>query len=378
MKTAQVHLKGKTVDLSALDKIKSINPQLVLLFGSYDSFESGMAAKVQEHFKDSLVIGCTTAGEISSAGVFDNSLVVTASHFDKPTIKSAAANISSMEDTKEAGVNLAKQFELKDLKAIFVLGRGLGINGSALIDGIRSVTGPKVVISGGLAGDGGKFERTLTHLNGETSDHSVVAFGVYGDHFNVFFGSMGGWEPFGPVRRVTKSVNNVLYELDGEPALAIYKKYLGDKAKDLPGAGLLYPFAILKENQDTSGTIRTILAVNEADQSVTLAGDIPMNGIVRLMHANNDKLVDGAKNAAEQATSKVTSQDQNALGILISCVGRKLVMGEDTDDELDAVKEVFGKMMTTGFYSYGEICETGFSECKLHNQTMTITYISEK
>jgi hypothetical protein len=178
---------------------------------------------------------------------------------------------------------------------------------------------------------------------------------------------------------VTKSVNNVLYELDGEPALAIYKKYLGDKAKDLPASGLLYPFALLKENQDTSGTIRTILGVNEEDQSVTLAGDIPMNGIVRLMHASNDKLVEGAQNAAEMVAKKDGwKQDPDALGILISCVGRKLVMGEDTDDELDAVKEVFGKMNVTGFYSYGEICETGFSECKLHNQTMTITYLSEK
>jgi hypothetical protein len=380
MKTLQAHLKGKTPNLADLDKLKAINPQLVLMFGSIDTFaEGGLAQKASEAFKDAIVIGCSTAGEIAASGVHDNSLVVTASHFDKPNFKSASAPISSMEGTKEAGVKLAQQFDQKDLKAIFVLGRGLDINGSALIDGIRSVTGPSVIITGGLAGDGGKFQRTVTLLNGQISDSCIVAFGVYGDNFHIAFGSMGGWEPFGPVRRVTKSVNNVLYELDGEPALAIYKKYLGDKAKDLPASGLLYPFALLKENQDTSGTIRTILGVNEEDQSVTLAGDIPMNGIVRLMHASNDKLVEGAQNAAEMVAKKDGwKQDPDALGILISCVGRKLVMGEDTDDELDAVKEVFGKMNVTGFYSYGEICETGFSECKLHNQTMTITYLSEK
>lgn len=379
MKTVQVHLKSKTFSPSELKSVIDIKPDLVMMFGTHEAFDAGgMAQAVSKEFKSSLVIGCSTAGEISNQGVYDNSLVVTGSSFQKADFRSAAADVASMEKTKDAGLDLGKKLAAKDLRAVFVLGCGLEINGSALIEGIREVVGANVVITGGLAGDGGRFQKTFTILNGDINDKRVVAFGVYGDSIGVAYGSMGGWEPFGPVRRVTKAKHNVLFELDGEPALDIYKKYLGPKAKDLPASGLLFPFALLKDNQDNSGIIRTILAVDEAAKSVTLAGDIPENGIVRLMHASNSGLIGGARQAAQSATDLMKVPGGEALGILISCVGRKLVMGTDIEEELDAVREVFGKNTVTGFYSYGEICpQSGFSECKLHNQTMTVTYLYE-
>lgn len=379
MQTAQVQLKGKQIG-NELEKIEKIKPQLVMMFASHQLFEAGGSVEqVCKRFPQALVIGCSTAGEISNNGVFDETLVVTGAHFDSPVeFKPISATVSNMEGTISAGTAIGKQLEKKDLKAVFVLSRGLDVNGSALIEGLRNVIGKDVTITGGLAGDGGQFKKTWTVLNGKCSTTDVVGFGVYGTSVKVAFGSMGGWEPYGPVRKVTKAKQNVLFELDGEPALDIYKKYLGDKAKDLPGVGLLYPFAILKDNQDSSGLIRTILAVDENTKSVTLAGDIEEGGIVRLMHANNSGLTSGAKGAAEETTKAVKSKDDHGLAILISCVGRKLVMGSDVEDELDAVKDEFGKHCdVTGFYSYGEICPTGFGECKLHNQTMTITYLYE-
>ncbi|MDP1153786.1 FIST C-terminal domain-containing protein, partial [Klebsiella pneumoniae] len=82
----------------------------------------------------------------------------------------------------------------------------------------------------------------------------------------------------------TRSSHNVLYELDGEPALDIYKRYLGDHARELPGSGLLFPFAMLGDDDSESGLVRTILGVDEAQGSVTLAGDIDPQGYLRLMH----------------------------------------------------------------------------------------------
>lgn len=379
MKTEQIQLKPKSDFDKELAKVTALDPNFVIIFGSYAHFEtSGLAKKVSDMFPQALVVGCSTAGEISNDGVSDDTMVVTACKFQNPNFKPIWAEFSDMEHTIDAGRGLAQKLELKNLSAVFLLGRGLDINGSALIKGMKDVLGKDVVITGGLAGDGGRFEKTYTILNGTVSSSRVVGFGIYGDSVQVAFGSVGGWEPFGPVRRVTKSKQNILFELDGEPALDIYKKYLGDKAKDLPASGLLYPFAILKDNQDTTGLIRTILAVNEQDKSLTFAGDIPDQGLVRLMHANNRGLVDGAKEAAELTYRGVKNQDENGLGILISCVGRKLIMGSEIEDELDVVRETFGESTVAGFYSYGEICpQEGFSECKLHNQTMTITYFSE-
>ncbi len=283
-----------------------------------------------------------------------------------------------MKDSLECGRRLARQLKKDQLKYIFVLGCGLNINGSLVIQGIREIVGENVLITGGLAGDSQKFQQTYTILNGDISDHSVVAVGLSGASIQTAYGSMGGWEPFGPVRRVTKSVDNVMFEIDGEPALDVYKRYLGDRTKDLPASGLLYPFAILKDNHDTSGLIRTILNVDEATKSLIFAGDIPDKGLVQLMHSSNEALIDGAKKAAEFTVEGLGGKKQEGLGILVSCVGRKLVMGEDIDDELDAVREVLGQIPMVGFYSYGEICpQHGFQECKLHNQTMTITYLYE-
>jgi hypothetical protein len=379
MKSEQIVVKKPQVAATDVSKLAAINPQLVFAFGSIEHFKApGFGAMMKSTFPNSTVIGCTTAGEISNKGVTDNTTVFTAIHFDNTTIKSTTAKLTGAENCFATGEEIARNLKTNDLKAVFVLGQGINVNGTPLVDGIRKVVGQNVVITGGLAGDGGAFKETYTLLNGEVSNGHVVAFGLYGDGVEISYGSLGGWKPFGPARRVTKSVNNVLFELDGEPALAVYKKYLGEDAKGLPASGLRYPFAILNDNEAETGLIRTILAVDEAQGSLTFAGDIPANGLLRLMHTDSSGLVSGAKGAAT-ATRKA-SKNQEGVGILISCVGRKLVMGDDIDEEVEAVQEAFGEdNVVTGFYSYGEICPMeGFSECKLHNQTMTITWFADK
>lgn len=376
MKTEQIVIRNdRNVD-STIANSAIANPNLVLAFGSPDFFASGtFVTAIHKKWPKAQVFGCSTAGEISEKGVTDKALILNALQFDSTSLKLAQADIAGMHDSFEAGKRLAQKIPLEGLKTVFLLGRGLDINGSAVIEGLRSVLG-SVPVTGGLAGDDGAFKRTFTVLGNQVADDKIIACGFYGDKFTVGYGSMGGWEPFGPVRRVTKSENNVMYELDGEPALNLYKKYLGDQAAQLPASGLLYPFAILKNNQDTTGLIRTILAVDEATGSLTFAGDIPQGGIVRLMQSKSQGLVEGARGAANLAKTAKNAGD--SLGILISCVGRKLVMGNDIEDEVEAVRSVFGENTLTGFYSYGEICaENGFAECQLHNQTMTITYISE-
>lgn len=266
-----------------------------------------------------------------------------------------------------------------DARAIMVFGPGVAINGSALVDGIASVVGTELPITGGLGGDGGAFQETFTLGAEGVANNKVVAIALCGEGLAFAHGSFGGWESFGPARKVTRCAGNVLFELDGEPALAVYKRYLGDHAKGLPASGLLFPFAMLGEDHSAIGLIRTILGVDEAEGSLTLAGEIHSDGYLKLMHASTDKLVNGAEAAAE-AASDMLRNDGDSLAILVSCVGRKLVMGGRVDEEVEAVGDVLGtNAVLTGFYSYGEISPfTPGSSCKLHNQTMTITCIGER
>lgn len=379
MKVQQVVLKHPTDAGDALAQLAGIKPKLVTVFGAVPFFtDKTFLPALHAALPDSTLIGCSTAGEIGNGGVADGSCVLTAVNFSATGIRAASTALAGMTDSQAAGERIGSQLAAPDLRALMVFGPGVQINGSALVDGIASKVGA-ATITGGLAGDGGAFAQTWTLGPAGVGDNAVVAVGLYGDALDFGHGSFGGWEPFGPARKVTRCDGNVLYELDGEPALGVYKRYLGDHAKGLPASGLLFPFAMLGEDHDAIGLIRTILGVDEASGSLTLAGAIDDGGYLKLMHASTDRLVNGAE-AAARAAEKMHSAVGDSLAILVSCVGRKLVMGDRVDEEVEAVAEVFGSKATlTGFYSYGEISPfTPGGACHLHNQTMTITWMGEK
>ena len=380
MRIRQIVVRKPEQLITAGARLEGMAPGLLLVFAGIEYFaDPDFAATLTAAAPGAALLGCSTAGEISPDGVDDGSCVVTAVEFAQTALRQASTPLNGMNDSFAAGARLGQQLAASDLKAILVFGPGVQINGSALVSGIASIVGDAVPITGGLAGDGGAFRRTWTLGRDGVSDHGIVAIGLCGESLDFGHGSFGGWEPFGPARKVTRCSGNILYELDGEPALGVYKRYLGEHASRLPASGLLFPFAMLGENRNAIGLIRTILGVDESNGSVTLAGEIEQDGYLKLMHASTDKLVNGAECAAE-AASRMLAADEAGLAILVSCVGRKLVMGGRIDEEVEAVGQVFGsRAVLTGFYSYGEISPfTPGAACKLHNQTMTITYLGEK
>ncbi len=364
-------------DLNALDFANNPSAQIVLAFGSRYLIESNdYYAKVSSKFPGAYLISCSTAGEILNTEVTDDSVALTAISFDKTAFKVQLANRSKFETTQVCGAELVRPLLADDLKHIIVLADGQVVNGTELLEGINSVLPQNVTVSGGLAGDGSRFEKTVVGLNENLQAGNIVAIGLYGQHIKVGYGSSGGWEPFGPERKITLSKSNVLHQLDGESALSLYKKYLGDLAKGLPGNALLFPLSLRIGDKDA--VVRTILSINEQDGSMTFAGNMPEGAYVRLMKSNSDKLITAASVAAQNALHTVDDASPE-LALLISCVGRKLVLDQRVEEELEEVREDFGnKTALTGFYSYGELSPFNKSlRCELHNQTMTITTLSE-
>lgn len=353
-----------------------LEPSLLFVFVS-PTFEnpSELVDFLIEKYPNAILGGCSTSGEIHDVNVSDHSAVITAIQFDKTDLITHEVNIDEMTSSKNVGIELAKKFDINGLRHLLVISEGLNVNGADLVLGLTSVL-KNLSITGGLAGDGADFNNTYVISNTGLSSNKVLGIGFYGDHVKIGYGSKGGWDSFGIERLVSKSSDNVLYELDGQPALPVYKSFLGDASKNLPGLGLLFPLS-LRTEEDTDPVVRTILGVSEEDQSLTFAGNIPEGSYVRMMKANVNRLIDGAEESAKKSQLKTTTNTK--VSLLISCVGRRLVLKQLVEEEIEAVKEVMGPdSVLSGFYSYGEIAPFGeFSPCHLHNQTMTITTISE-
>jgi hypothetical protein len=324
------------------------------------------------------IFGCSTAGEICGTRVLDESLVVTAVHFESTRLHGAKIKLNTVKNSREAGERLAQHLKPEGLAHVLVLSDGLKVNGSDLVKGLTACLPKDVTVTGGLSGDGARFHETLVAWDGPAESDTVAVLGLYGERVRVGYGSLGGWDSFGPERLITRSEGNVLYELDGRSALELYKKYLGEHAAGLPATGLLFPLSLRKRDTET-GVVRTILSVDERNQSMTFAGDIPTGSYARLMKANFDRLIDGAVGAAKTSARAIDSSAVE-LAILVSCVGRKMVLNQRVEEEVEGVRDVVGdQAVLTGFYSYGEISPfTPSATCELHNQTMTITTLSER
>ena len=362
---------------------------MALVFGATSLLaKPELIVSISESYPAAHVLGCSTAGEICGTQVSDDSLVVTAVQFEHTQLRGACVSLNDVTGSIQAGERLAqalpasvpdpKTGAAQTLAHVLVLSDGLKVNGTALVSGLMAYLPAGVTVTGGLAGDGARFEKTLVCWDGAPEKDQVAVLGLYGSRLKVGFGSLGGWDPFGPERLITRSKENVLYELDGQSALGLYKKYLGEQAKGLPATGLLFPLSLRSKAGETA-VVRTILSVDEKERSMTFAGAMPEGAYARLMKANFDRLIDGATGAAKISYEAIGSATPD-LAILISCVGRKLVLKQRIEEEVEGVRDILGGgAALTGFYSYGEISPfTPGAKCELHNQTMTITTLAER
>jgi hypothetical protein len=351
--------------------------QLVLCFGPKSILKQRtLYGNLKNKFPKAEIALCSTAGEIYNDSVQENSVVAIGMEFENTEIKTAAVSIENFANSYDAAYELGKKLSKEDLAYVMIISDGSLVNGSELVKGISEYVGNNVLVTGGLAGDGADFISTLVGLNEEPSDGKIIAVGFYGKKIVVTHGSQGGWDIFGLEKEITKSVGNILFEINHKSALALYKKYLGADAENLPGSALLFPLSVTIPG-NKNPIVRTILGIDEEKQSMTFAGDVPQGSKVRLMKANFDRLTAAAAIAANQTT--IHQKNKPSFSLLMSCVGRKIILGPRIEEEVEAVAETLGSQtLLGGFYTYGEI--SPFNEggnCQLHNQTMTITSFYE-
>jgi hypothetical protein len=354
---------------------------LVLYFGPTAALESGQPyLSLRSLLPKADILGCSTGTQIIGKQVEDDLVTAVALHFSQIHTRCFCLNIASTESSEEIGEQLANALFASDLGAVLVLSDGLHVNGTRLVKGLSGALGNVMPIFGGLAGDGANFQKTLVGLNSPPSERQVAVIGFYGSALRVSQAAAGGWDSFGPKRVITSAQGNVLLALDDKPALDLYERYLGDEAQGLPGTALLYPLCIWNDATHPEPQVRTVLSVDPQTRSMTFAGDIPIGWSAQLMRGFHERLVEGAAAAAIVAKQTMAQDcDGDSLALLVSCVGRRLLMGEKTSEEIEAVSEALDKgTVTLGFYSYGEIASREYKgRCDLHNQTMTVALLGE-
>lgn len=351
--------------------------QLVLVFGERKLLEQNSHYDfLRNEFPNADIVINSTSGEIHNDSVHDNTIVATAIAFEKTKVRTIEVDIKNHIESYQAGAKIANDLlEDNNLKAILIISDGSRVNGTRLTQALNEITSYKIQITGGLAGDQARFQKTLVGLNSNPEEGKIVGIGFYGNDITIGHGTQGGWDAFGPEREITKSEYTILYSIDSKPALDLYKEYLGSYAAELPGAALRFPI-LLQSTPNSSPVVRTILSIDEENKSLTFAGDVPTGSTIRFMKANFDRIIDASATASEQALTRLNTAPEFA--ILISCVGRKLVLGQRTEEEIEAAREIFGsETLISGFYSYGELAPSNSTKCELHNQTMTITTFAE-
>jgi hypothetical protein len=379
MKISQTqYIENQWSNISLTKGFEPAKAQLVLAFGSgHLVTDPELFGYIRGLYPAASIVSASTAGEIAGETVCDNSIVVTALELEATTIRCCSTNINEHGCSYSTGRHLMKELSSAGLSAIFIISDGNFINGSELASGFAENNPGKIPVTGGLAGDGPRFSHTFAGLDQLPGEGNVVAVGFYGTRIRVGHGSFSGWDEFGPERTITRSDKNTVYEIDDKLALDLYKEYLGPYKDELPGSALLFPLS-LKEPGSGGLLVRTILSIDENEGSMRFAGNLPQGSKVRLMKGSFDRLIEGSSTAAKN-TILCADEIGPELAILVSCVGRKLILQDRTDEEVQAVQQIFGEQTClAGFYSYGEISPFNpASHCELHNQTMTITTFSE-
>jgi len=380
MQIQSVRMKNKTW-LSPLPTSLDSENTLILCFARPGFFAQPQLKSLKSQFPKSQVVGCSTAGNIAGDAIEDDVVVATFCQFEATQVVCRDFSVGAGGASVATGLAIASEFgRIPDVKHIFILSEDLKINGASLVrtvaDELKRL-GSTASVSGGMAGTGPDFGLSETVFQDTIAAQRVVAVALAGAQLQVTSAAGAGWDRFGPQRMITKSQGNLLLEIDGRPALDLYSEYLGPElTKSLPGSAILFPLAV--EIDGMPDVIRSVLGMDFQTKAMAFAAEVPEGAKAFIMKCSFEKLITAAKIAAQEAL-RGQPQDKPLLAVVVSCVGRRIVLGEKCEDELEIVRSILPKHSTMcGFYSNGEVSALPHQGVQYHNETFSLTLLSEK
>lgn len=361
-------------------------PDLIIVFSSIAFNQKKMLKGVRMVSKETPLIGCSDAGEITNKGPSSGSVAVMALSSDQIKFTIGIGK-GAKENSFEAGKEIAKDIRHKAEKEIslFVMfPDGLAENGAALVRGSQEILGKNFPIIGGSAGDDFKFKKTYEYYQDEVLSGAVVGLGLSGK-FSFGIGVKHGWEPIGLPMRATKTQGAKLIEINNKPALSIYEEYFGKKAEELtkePIAKMAYTYPLGMSVQGSDELLIRDVVIADKQGRINCAAEIPQGSEIRLMLGDPDKAIQAARKAAENAKKHLKASKPKAI-FVFDCIARNKLLGSRIEEEIKAIQDVLGnKIPLIGFYTYGEQAPLGGrigQECfsVFHNETMALMVLGD-
>jgi len=374
MKT--ITLSGHSVaDLS--EKINQsitadFKPTLAISFGSVKCDLAEYVKIFNRH--DIKLFGASSAGEFINEDHTEESIVVLLLDMD-PTAFMVYHQEADFSTSFSAGHKLA-EFGLNKFKnPIFLVTFSMTVNGEGVIAGVHDLI-PRERIFGGMAGDDFAMKATYSFTNDRISPSSLTGLILDGDKIQVDGVAFCGWEPIGGKNRITRSKDNVVYEINEQPAMEVVKQVFGEFYETLDNHDVLmgaaqYPFQMIK---DGKYVLRAALYSNEEDGSLFLAGPVEEGQEFRFSVAPGFEVIEDTVNKFKEYANNKPKPE--AL-ILFSCKARHMSLGPLVEDELAGIHEIWGKDMI-GFFTYGEIGMDTDGKTNFYNETCSLVMISEK
>ncbi|MSR87935.1 MAG: hypothetical protein EXS69_02110 [Candidatus Zambryskibacteria bacterium] len=380
---------GANACQDAMSRLGSDKADLAIVFASSKYDQEKMLAGVRSVSKEAILVGSSTAGEITMDGPAKKPSVAVML-MNAPEIKFYAAvgeNIAG--GPREAGKRAAaavKEMAGGTLNAFMMLPDVLAGNGADTVRGVLDALGEHFPVVGGASGDDFQFVKTYQYLNDKVYSGTIVGLGLVGN-FKIGIGVKHGWLPVGMPMKVTKSQGAVLHELDGQPAINIYRDYFGAEEaqklqqETLAKLAITYPLGMTVAGSDEM-LIRDPITVDEKG-SITCAAEIPEGSEIRLMVGSREEAVKVAKEAAQKAMEQLEGLPPKAV-IIFNCIARSKLFGDRSGEEISAIQEAVGaETPLIGFYTYGEQAPLGgevrnIERCNpvFHNETVVICVLA--
>ncbi|MCW8884347.1 MAG: FIST C-terminal domain-containing protein [Motiliproteus sp.] len=361
--------------VSSHEHLGSRIPQAAILFAGVEVDLHTVSNGLFTQWPDLQLIGCSTDGEFSSVeGFTQNSLVLVL--FASDCIDMVAGYVDNRQPDLgsecRSKVAAARQLSSQQASLCILLSDVLEGNGESVVSNFTEAFNNQVPVIGGMAGDNWQFSRTFQLCNTDVYEHGSV-FLLFAGPLQFSYGVDCGWEAVGEMGTITRSQDNVLYEIDHQPALNFYRDALGKEG--LPNVKL--PLAVYDSHQNFRFMRTSFSRFDSGTGAVTYSGNMPENNNVRITVVNSDSIISGTENSAQKATQNFPVSCPVSLALCFSCGARRAMLGKRTSEEFRCVERTVGEdIPIAGFYTYGEFCPPDpWAETEFHNETFVTLLI---